>query len=97
MRPTVLRFVGGPWDGKTLRSDAADYEEQLLAAECYEMSHHGAVGSRCVGLSCDATGFARRHGWAAADEAGPDQRYLVAERRETETGLTVTFQFRPMG
>jgi len=99
MKPTVLKFVGGHWDGKTLRTDATDYEEQLLAAECYEMSHHGAIGRECIGLSSDAAGFARRHGWVAAEQAGSgrDHRYLVAERRETETELTVTFQYRPMG
>ena len=98
MKPMVLEFVGGYWDGKTLRTDSPDYEEQLLAAGCYEMSHHGAIGGECVELSYDAVGFARRHGWLAAEEASlcGDHRYLVAERRETETEIVVTFKYHPM-
>lgn len=49
MKPLVLQFVGGDWDGKTLRTDSADYEEQLPAAGCYEISHHGAVGGSLCG------------------------------------------------
>ena len=98
MKPTVFEFAGGPWDGKTLRTDATEYEEQLLAAEYYEMSHHGAIGSECPALSYDAVGFARRHGWVLAGKtsSGRDHHYLVTERRETETELTVTFKWRPM-
>jgi hypothetical protein len=92
-KPIVLEFVGGSWDGNTLRSDSSDQEEQFLAAGCYEMSHHGAIGEECVGLSDDAVTFARRHGWKAAEEAPlcGDHRYLVVERRETETEIIVTF------
>ena len=98
MKPMVLEFVGGYWDGKTLRTDSSDYEEQLLVAGCYEMSHHGAIGGECVELSCDAVRFARRHGWLAAEEASlcGDHRYSVAERRETETEIVVTFKYHPM-
>ena len=99
MKPMVLTCVGGYWDGKTLRTDSPDDEEQLLAAACYEMSHHGAIGGGCVELSNDAVGFCRRHGWVAAEEASfcVDHRYLVTERRETETEIVITFKYHPMG
>jgi len=98
MKPIVLEFVGGYWDGKTLRTDSRDDEEQLMAAACYEMSHHGAIGGECVELSYDAVGFCRRHGWAATEEASlcVDHRYLVTERRETETEIVITFKYHPM-
>lgn len=92
MKPLVLEFIGGHWDGRILRTDSSDYEEQLLAAACYEMSHHGAVGGGCVGLANDAGSFARRHGWAVADDAvsWEGDRYSVAEHRETETEIILT-------
>ena len=102
MKPIILEFVGGPWGGKTLRTDSTDQEEVWLAAGCYEMSHHGAIGGECVGLSEDAAMFARRHGWEAAKQRGlhGDHRYLVTERRETETEteteIVITFKYHPM-
>ena len=98
MKPIVLEFVGGYWDGKTLRTDSPEQEEEFLAAGCYEMSHHGAIGQECVGLSEDAVTFARKHDWEAAKEASlcGDHRYLVAERRETETEIVVTFKYHPI-
>jgi len=98
MKSMVLEFVGGLLGGKTLRTDSPDYEEQLLAAACYEMSHHGAIGASCVELSYDTAGFCRRHGWGAAEEPSlcADHRYLVTERRETETEIVITFQYCPM-
>ena len=97
MKLIVLEFVGGYWDGKTLRTDSSDYEEQLLAAACYEMSHHGAIGGECVELSYDVVGFCRRHGWVGAEEASfcGDHRYLVTERRETKTEIVITFKYHP--
>jgi len=97
MKPVVLEFVGGYWDGKTLRADSSDYEERLLGTACYEMSHHGAIGGECVQLSYDAVRYARRHGWQAAEEASfcGDHRYLVTERRETETEIVITFKYQP--
>ena len=98
MKPVILKFVGGYWGGKTLRTDSLDQEEQFLAAGCYEMSHHGAIGGECVGLSDDAMTFARSHGWEKAKEAGlrGDHRYLVTEFRETETEIVVTFKYDPI-
>lgn len=98
MKPLVLRFVGGDWDGKTLRTDSPDYEEQLLASGCYEISHHGAVGGVCAALSNDALRFAKGHGWVTFDEdsAWKDNPYSVVEHRETETEITVTFKFHPV-
>jgi len=102
MKPIILEFVGGPWDGKTLRTDSADQEEVWLAAGCYEMCHHGAIGGECVGLSGDAAMFAQRHGWEAAKQRNwhRDHRYLVAERREreteTETEIVVTFKYHTL-
>ncbi len=97
--PIVLEFVGGYWDGKTLRTDSSDYEEQLLGAGCYETSHHGAIGGECAVLSCDVVSYARRHGWQAAEEASlcGDHQYLVAERRETEAEIVITFKYHPKG
>ncbi len=97
MKPIVLEFVGGYWDGKTLRTDSADGEEPLLAAACYEMSHHGAIGSECVELSFDAAGFSQRHGWTTAEEDvfRGNRRYFVTERRETETEIVITFKYDP--
>jgi hypothetical protein len=98
MKPIVLEFVGGYWDGKTLRTDSRDREEQLLATGCYEMSHHGAIGGECVGLSDAAVNFARSHGWEAEKEASlrGDHRYSVTEYRETETELIVKFKHNPV-
>lgn len=96
MKATVVMFAGGPWDGRRLRTDSDDYEEQLLAAGCYEMSHHGTIGTGCGGLSCEALGFARRHGWVAEEaNARGRHEYYVAERRETETEIVITFNYRP--
>jgi hypothetical protein len=98
MKPIVLEFVGGYWNGKTLRTDSPDREEQFLASGCYEMSHHGAIGGQCVGLSDAAVNFARGHDWKAPNEARlhGDHRYLVTEFRETETELTVKFKHDPV-
>ena len=94
MKPIVLEFVGGYWDGKTLRTDSTDQQELLLVAECYEMSHHGAIGQECIGLSGDAPTFARSHGWEAPEDASlhGDHRYFVSERRETRTEIRVRFE-----
>jgi len=93
MKPVALEFVGGYWGGKTLRTDSADLQEVLLAAACYETSHHGAIGQRCDRLSEYAVRFARIHGWPAAREASwwGDHRYLVTERRETKDEIVVKF------
>lgn len=98
MKPVVLVFVGGYWNGKTLRTDSPDREEQFLASGCYEMSHHGAIGGECVGLSDAAVNFARTHGWEAEKEASlrGDHRYLVTEFRETETERIVKFKHNPV-
>jgi hypothetical protein len=98
MKPIVLEFVGGYWDGKILRTDSRDFEEQLLANACYERSHQGAIGGECVGLSGDAVAFAERHDWIAPEEAilSGDHRYLVSEFRETENEIVVTFRFDPI-
>ena len=95
MKPIVLEFVGGYWDGKSLRNDSPDQEEEFLTAGCYEMSHHGAIGAECVGLSEDAVIFARKHGWEAARDTPwcGDHRYLVTERRETEKEIIITFTY----
>jgi hypothetical protein len=95
MKPIILEFVGGYWGGKTLRTDSPDQEEQLLASGCYEMSHHGAIGAACIGLSGDAMTFARHHGWEASNEASlcGAHRYSVTEFRETETEIVITFRF----
>ncbi len=94
MKPIVLKFVGGDWDGRSMRSDSSDQEEVFLAIGCYEMSHHGSVGSECVGLSDEAVAFARHHGWEAAKEANPEggHRYRVCEYRETEAEIIVTLK-----
>ena len=63
MKPIVLEFVGGYWDGRSLRSDSPDQEEALLAAECYEISKHGRFGAGCADLSAVAVAFGRNHGW----------------------------------
>ena len=41
MKPIILEFVGGCWDGKTLRTDSPDDEEQLVAAACYDPTNRG--------------------------------------------------------
>jgi hypothetical protein len=98
MKRIVLEFAGGPWDGKALRTDSRDREEVWLAAACYELSHHGAIGGQYDGPSGDAASFARRHGWPAAAESRRrgGHRYLVKERRETEEELVVTFKYKPI-
>lgn len=84
MKPIILKFVGGPWDGKTLRSDSTDQEEVWLAAACYETSHHGTIGADCVALSDRTTSGRRgriRIPWGegkghhlAHDRPSPDQQ-----------------------
>jgi len=98
MKPIVVEFVGGYWDGKSLRSDSLDQEESLLASACYEMTHHGAIGRECAGLSSDAVEFARIHGWAAAREGTlqGDHRYRVTERRETEDEIVIRLRHAPV-
>ncbi len=97
MKAITFEFVGGPWEGQTLRTDSSDQEEAWLAAACYETSHHGAIGERCVEFACDAAGFARRHGWLGIEEGSlrGGRRYSVAVRRETKTEIVVTFEFEP--
>lgn len=97
MKRIVLRFVGGDWDGRSIRSDSPEQEEVFLATGYYEMSHHGLVGSECVGLSDDAVAFAKHHGWDAAKNlnAAGEHRYRVCERRETETAIIVTLRHVP--
>lgn len=99
MKPIVLQFVGGYWDGKSLSTDSADQEEALLAAACYEMSHHGAIGGECGALSDDAVTFARIHGWTAPKEGTlhGNHRYLVSERRETVDEIVVRLRHAPAG
>ncbi len=97
MKPVILTFLGGYWDGKSLRTDSAEREESLLAAACYELSHHGTIGAECAGISDDAVTFARIHGWAAAEEGsfhGP-HRYVVGMRYESDTEIVITFRHVP--
>ena len=98
MKPIVLEFVGGYWEGKSLSTDSADQEEALLAAACYQMSHHGAIGGECAALSDDAVTFARIHGWPRSREGTlrGNHRYLVAERRETEGEIIVRLRHVPI-
>ena len=97
MKPVVLTFVGGYWDGKTLKMDSRDQEESLLAAACYEMTHHGRLGEECVGLSEDAITYARVHGWPTPEEGGlqGNHRYMVTERRETLDQIVITLSEVP--
>lgn len=90
----VINFIGGYWDGKTFRTDSPDYDEQLLAAGCYEMSHHGAIGGECSPLSGETMEYARRHGYEATAEATLTEghRYTVIERRETAAEICITFK-----
>jgi hypothetical protein len=94
----VLQFMGGYWNERRLRTDAQDQEEAFLASGCYEMSHHGKVGSKIAGLSGDAIAFARHHGWRAAQDAGLTgaHTYVVTEYRETETEIVITFREIPV-
>ena len=96
MKPIIAEFVGGPLDGNTLRTDSGDREEVWLATAYYEMSHHGAIGGKCGGLSCDAAGFVRRHGGVVAKKLSVCQGYLVTERRETELEIFLTFKSDPV-
>ena len=98
MKPVVLEFVGGYWDGRSLSTDSADQEEAFLAAACYEISHHGAIGGQCATLSEDAVTFARIHGWPRSGDGTlrGDHRYLVAERRETEGEIIVRLRHAPV-
>jgi hypothetical protein len=97
MKPVVLTFVGGYWDGKMLKMDSRDQEESLLAAACYEMTHHGRLGEECVGLSEDAITYARVHGWPTPEEGGlqGNHRYMVTERRETLDQIVITLSEVP--
>lgn len=98
MKSIVFQFVGGCWDGKTLCTMSPDYEEQLMAAACYETSHHGEVGEACVGFPYEAEGFARRHGWVPADlfSLCRTHRYVVSERRENEAEIVITLTQRQL-
>jgi hypothetical protein len=97
MRPIVLGFIGGIWDGKCLRTDSSDQEEAWLAAGYYEMSHHGEIGAECWGLSVETAAYARNH-WPTSEEAGLGDlhhRYVVSERRETAEEVVITFMHAP--
>jgi hypothetical protein len=98
MKPVILHFEDGFWDGRTLRTDSPDREEAFLACGCYEMSHHGTVGAEVAGLSTDAIAFAQHHGWNAARDAGLSgaHRYVVREHRETETEVVISFRLDPI-
>jgi hypothetical protein len=98
MKPIILEFVGGYWDGKSLSTNSSDQEEALLAAACYEMSHHGAIGGECAALSDDAVTFARLHGWPRSREGTfrGDHRYRVSEHRETESEILVRLRNVPI-
>ena len=99
MKPITLGFIGGIWDGKSLRTDSSDQEEAWLAAGCYEMCHHGAIGAECSGLAVETTAYARSHRWVTNDEAGlggRHHRYVVSERRETAEGVVVVLMHAPV-
>ncbi len=97
MKPIVLEFVGGYWDGKSLRTNSSDQEEALLAVACYEMSHRGTIGGECAALSDDAVTFARVHGWPRSREGTfcGDHRYRVTEHLETEDEIIVKLRHVP--
>jgi hypothetical protein len=97
MKPVVLQFVKGGWDGRRLRTDSPDREEALLATACYEMSHHGAIGQECAGLLADEETFAQKHGWATGTEGDLQRhhRYIVFERCETVTETVVKLRYQP--
>jgi hypothetical protein len=97
VKPVVLEFVGGNWDGRSLSTDSDDQQEALLAAACYEICHHGSIGEECAGLSNDAVTFARTHGWAVPKEARWHgiHHYLVTERRETQKEIVVKLSHTP--
>ncbi len=99
MKTIVFQFLGGPWDGRTLHTDSTEREETLLATACYETSHHGTIGGECLGLLADEETFARRHNWAGApeDDVPENHGYVVEERCETETEITIKFIHRPTG
>ena len=92
MKPVKLTFEGGYWNGRSLEMNSEDQEESLLAAACYEMTHHGTLGEECTGLSEDAVTYARIHGWPTPEEGGlqGDHRYMVTERRETLHEIVIT-------
>jgi len=98
MKAIVLDFAGGDWDGKHLRTDSTDQEEAMLAAACFEMSHHGQIGAQYLGVLGDATVFARNHGWTTSPEgrSQSSHSYHVTERRETNSQITITFQHTPL-
>ena len=98
MKPIILGFIGGMWDGKSLRTDSSDQEEALLAAGCYEMCHHGEIGAECFGLAVETMAYARSHSWPVSNESGlgGHRRYLVSERRETEKEIIVTLKHAPV-
>ena len=98
MKPIVLEFAEGYWDGRSLSTDSADQEEAFLAAACYEMSHHGAIGGECAALSDDAVTYARIHGWPRSQEGTlrGDHRYLVTERCETAGEIVVRLTLVPV-
>jgi hypothetical protein len=97
MKPIVLEFEGGYWDGRSLSTGSSDQEEALLATACYEISHHGAVGAECAALSGDAVTFARIHGWPNSREGTfcGDHRYRVTEHKETEDEIIVRLRQVP--
>ena len=84
----VLRFAGGCFDGRTIRSDAADVHEAILATSCYCLTDQGAVsailkvlpclGGRIQGGLCRVKGFVE---------------YRVARRDETEAAVTVILEY----
>ena len=98
MKPVILGFMGGIWDGKSLRTDSSDQEEAWLAAGCYEMSHHGEIGAECYGLAVETTAYTRNHRWPTDETGlgGRHHRYVVSERRETADEVVVILMHAPV-
>ena len=83
-RAILLQFEGGCLDGRTIRSDAEDVQEALIAASYYCLTDQGAESQTLEVTSCLC---GRIHGRACSNNE-PAQ-YRVQSRFEDEWSVTV--------
>jgi hypothetical protein len=88
LKTIVLQFVSGCLDGRTIRSDAANVHEALIATSYYCLTDHGAVSAILKILPCLCGqvqgGLCRGNGIV---------EYRVVERDEKEGAITVILEY----
>lgn len=79
MKPFILEFIGGCWDGMNLHSDSPDPVEVKLAMACYAETLGGAEGKMTV--------LPSEYGTRRGSSRG--SKYVVAHRVEVEEEVLI--------